>query len=162
MAQPKSESEASGESPRSRRSRARGAGSRRLGRRIAGGAVIVFLVYLIGVGVISVVPQVFWPEMAELDPAIGCEDGVRDLRTELLTFAGERVASAGGDPAALEAYFDRWDLRHRALEPRCQGDGHHAWTLLGRMRGRLESRLERFDAEEGALAREVDSTLARR
>lgn len=137
--------------------------SRSLGRRIATGLVVCGLVYLIGVGFVSVIPQVFWPEGADIDPAIGCADGLRDLRGELLAFAGEHVAAGGSDqPSRVRGYLQRWDLRHRGLEARCQSaDESDAWVRLGRMRERLQGTLERFDEEEGALARHVDSTLAR-
>lgn len=137
--------------------------SRSLGRRLATILVVCGLVYLIGVGFVSVIPQVFWPEAAEVDPSISCADGLRDLRAELLGWAGEHVASGGAeDPGPARARLSRWDLRHRGLETRCAAAGEEdAWVLLARMRERLQGTLERFDDEEGALARHVDSTLTR-
>lgn len=120
------------------------------------------LVYIVGVGFASVIPQVFWPRAAEVDPAITCAEGLRGLRGELLTRAGEHVAQGGAeDRHALAPYLREWDLRHRGLEARCDGPGRDAWVRLAQMRERLSATLERFDSEEGALARQVDSTLAR-
>lgn len=137
--------------------------SRSLGRRLAIGLVASLLLYLIGVGLVSVIPQVFWPEAAEIDASVRCADGLRDLRAELLAFAGEHVAAGGSErPGRVRDYLARWDLRHRGLEARCTGAGEdEAWVALGRMRERLQGTLERFDENEGALARSVDSTLAR-
>jgi hypothetical protein len=131
-----------------------------LGRRIATTVVVCGLAYLIIVGVASVVPQVFWPPKAAIDPAITCADGLRDLRAELLAFAGEHVTRGGSeDHETVRNFLGPWDLRHRGLEARCEGDERDAWVLLGRMRERLQGTLGRFDAEEGALARAVDLDL---
>lgn len=137
--------------------------SRSLGRRIAIGLVASSLAYLIGVGLISVVPQVFWPEAAEVDASVRCVDGLRELRRELLAFAGEHVAAGGSEqPRRVRDFLARWDLRHRGLEARCTSEAESdAWVALARMRERLQGTLERFDQNEGALARSVDSTLAR-
>ncbi len=146
--------ERSGESAESRRR------SRSLGRRLATGLVVCGLLYLIGVGLLSVIPQVFWPEAAEVDPSISCADGLRDLRAELLAFAGEHVARGGSDDReTVRNFLGPWDLRHRGLEERCEGDERDAWVRLGQMRERLQGTLYRFDAEEGALARAVDLDL---
>lgn len=156
MAERKSDDSPNPESTGDRRSRSQAG----LGRRIATIVVSSALVYIVTVGVISVVPQAFWPEAATLDPSITCAEGLRDLRAELLAFAGEHVASGGSERGEVVDRFLRpWDLRHRGLEGRCTGEAHHTWELLGRMRQRLESTLARFDAEEGALARAVDQTL---
>jgi hypothetical protein len=131
-----------------------------LGRRIATTVVVCGLAYLILVGIGSVVPQVFWPAKATIDPAITCDEGLRDLRAELLAFAGEHVARGGSaDRDAVRNFLGPWDLRHRGLEARCEGDERDAWVLLGQMRERLQGTLYRFDAEEGALARAVDLDL---
>ncbi len=136
--------------------------SRSLGRRIATVLVVCGLAYLVGVGLISVIPQVFWPEAAELPTSLSCADGVRELRDELLSFASDHVARAGSDDSReMRPFFERWDLRHRALEARCEGEEADAWVQLGQTRERLEATLQRFDAEEGALARQVDHTLTR-
>ena len=132
-----------------------------LGRGIASVVVLGFLLYLCGVGLYSVVPQVFWPEPGTVDPSVTCVAGLTDLRGDLFAQAGERVASAGGDQASLESWLHGWDRRHLALEARCAGGEHDAWELLGRTRQRLEGTLERFDATEGVLAREMDHTLTR-
>lgn len=129
---------------------------------IATVVVVAGLVYIIGVGFISVIPQVFWPEAADTDPAISCAEGLRGLRGELLARAGDHVREGGAEqPRSLRPFLNDWDLRHRGLERRCQGAGHDAWVRLGQMRGRLQATLERFDGEEGALARQLESTLAR-
>src|SRR5690606_10227867 len=123
--------------------------------------VVVFaLAYLVIVGVISVVPQVFWPTRAEIDPSVGCAEGVRELQDELLTFAGDHVAKGGSaEGGTVRDFLASWDLRYRGLEDRCAGDERRAWKLLGRMRERLQGTLERFDEEEGALARTIHSTI---
>ncbi len=157
MAQSKSDTTdppSAGRSPRGR--------SRSVGRAIATGIVVLGLVYIVGVGFISVIPQVFWPEAAPLEPGVSCTDGLRALKGELLDRAAARVGRTDTEePSDLRPYLEAWDRRHAALEPRCGGEGERAWVQLAQMRGRLQATLERFDAEEGALARDVESTLAR-
>lgn len=132
-----------------------------LGRGIASVVVLGGLLYLCGVGLYSVIPQVFWPEAGTVDESVSCVAGLTDLRGELFAGAGDRVANAGGDRASLESWLHGWDRRHLALEARCAGEEHDAWELLGRTRQRLEGTLTRFDATEGVLAREMDHTLSR-
>jgi len=134
--------------------------SRSLGRGIATAVVVAGLVYLCFVGFYSVIPQVFWPERGEAPDGVSCAAGLTDLRGELLARAGDRVASGGGDQASLTTWLDGWDRRHLALEARCDGERHDAWQVLGRLRQRLQGTLERFDAEEGGFARDMDSRLA--
>jgi hypothetical protein len=133
-----------------------------LGRRIATYVLIGGVLYLIAVSYVSVVPQVFWPKLDALDPAVECTDGLYDLRGELLSRAGDHISNGGatGDPGAL-AWLARWDRRHMAIESRCSGGERDAWRALGGMRERLESTLRRFDGAEGALARDIDEILAR-
>ncbi|HJL15713.1 MAG TPA: hypothetical protein RMH99_08660 [Sandaracinaceae bacterium LLY-WYZ-13_1] len=135
--------------------------SRIIGRGIATALVVALLGYLIVVGFTSVVPQVFWPEGAAMPASVSCTEGLRDLRGELLGRAGDRVASGGGDHEALRAWLAGWDRRHLGLEDRCEGEAHGAWEQLGRLRQRLQATLERFDADEGQLARDLNHTLAR-
>lgn len=132
-----------------------------LGRRIATVLVASGLTYLVTVGIVSVVPQVFWPEGDAIDPSITCAGGLRDLRDKLLAFAGEHVARGGSTDDTVEAFLAPWDRRYRGLEERCVGDEHDAWVLVGRLRERLQGTLARFDAQEGALARDMDRALAR-
>jgi hypothetical protein len=108
---------------------------------------------------------VFWPEKAELPRSTSCADGLDQLSDELLSFASDRVERGGSaDSRDMRPFFRRWDLRHRALEARCEGeesDLGDAWVQLGQTRERLEATLQRFDEEEGALARDVNHTLLR-
>jgi hypothetical protein len=131
----------------------------RIGRRFATLLYWALALYIVAVGVFSIVPQVFWPHTRALAESVTCVDGLTDLRGELLANAGQRVEQGGARPEALRTWLIDWDARHAALEARCGGQGHDAWVLLGRLRQRLESTLVRFDEEEGSLARDVDSAL---
>lgn len=135
----------------------------RLGRRIASFIALGGVVYLIAVGIVSVLPQVFSPERAELDPSLTCAQGLRDLRGEMLARMGDHVSSGGSeDDAWLRPWIEGWDRRYRGLEGRCEGEDREAWLLVGRMRERVAASLVRFDEEEGALARAADEHLDRR
>ncbi|GAB5541874.1 MAG: hypothetical protein RLO52_32560 [Sandaracinaceae bacterium] len=159
MAERETETDRAPEAPAAADTRP-GRRSRSLGRGIATSIVVAGLVYLCGVGFYSVIPQVFWPERGEAPEGLSCRDGLTDLRGELLSRAGDRVASGGGGAESLTRWLDDWDRRHLALEARCDGERHDAWQVLGRLRQRLQGTLERFDAEEGGFARDMDSRLA--
>ena len=139
---------ADNEAPNSQRS-----SGRSLGRKIAIGIVVSSIGYLIGVGLVSVIPQVFYPENADVPSEVSCAEGVRDLRADLLTHAAERVGAGEADPVALRSWFTAWDARYYAIESRCDGTDLERWTLVGRLRHRLQGTLERFDSAEGELAR---------
>lgn len=121
---------------------------------IAGG-----ILYLIGVGFYSVIPQVFFPPQAELPAGVTCANGVHALRSELLASAGARVEMGGdADPASLRRWLRDWDARYHALEARCSARELERWSLLGRLRRRLQGTLERYGREEGELVRAIEST----
>ncbi len=132
---------------------------RRTGRAIATTVVAGGILYLIGVGFYSVIPQIFDPPTAELPEELTCADGVDDLRDELLTRAGARVSAGGeADPTSLRAWLRGWDGRYHALEARCGAAEHERWSLLGRLRRRLQGTLERFDRDDGEIARAIGSS----
>lgn len=133
---------------------------RRLGRRIATLIVMSGIAYLIGVGLYSVIPQVFFPESTPPPDDLSCANGLNGLRDELLSEAGARVEETPNDPADLHGWLREWDRRHTGLESRCTGDEHDGWILLGQLRQRLEGTLERYDREEGELARAFDQILS--
>lgn len=125
-----------------------------LGRRIATAVVLGGIAYLIGVGIYSVIPQVFSPPTATLPDDLTCTDGLTDIRAELLSHAATRIEQGGSDsPDDLRAWLRGWDRHHAALETRCQGDELGRWEMLGLLRRRLQGTLERYDREVGELAR---------
>lgn len=133
-------------------------------RRIVTVLMASVIVYLCGVGLYSVVPQVFYPQTAEIPADLTCRDGLGRLRAELLTYSADRIRLPSDTEAApVAAFFAEWDPRYMGLESRCASDSEaEAWELLGRLRQRVEGTLERYDREEGELARAMDSTLAGR
>lgn len=133
---------------------------RSLGRRIATAIYWLLAFYIVGVGVYSIVPQVFYPPSVAPPEGTTCSEGLRSLHGELMAMAGDRVAAGSAHPASQARWMTDFDRRHAGLEARCTGQGHDAWVLLGRLRQRVASTLGRYDAEEGALAREMDDTLA--
>ncbi len=135
---------------------------RGLYRRVAGAFFASAIVYLIAVGLFSVIPQIFWPEHSELPEDVTCRAGLDELRGELLGYSAARVRDPA-DQTAPAPFFVGWDDRHVALMARCApGEERDAWELLGRMRQRVQGTLERYDREEAELARAMDSTLAAR
>lgn len=131
------------------------AAAARLGRRVAGGLYVVLCAYAIGAGLISVLPQIFWPaEAYGIAPADvareDCPPALRALRAELLDAAADAVRDPGG--GSMRPFLDGWDERHRALAPTC-GD-LPSYDLLARLRYGVEEHIQRFEAEEASLAAE--------
>ncbi|MGF1466308.1 MAG: hypothetical protein ACFCGT_09250 [Sandaracinaceae bacterium] len=131
-----------------------------LGARAAQLAVGVGILYLVGVGLLSVIPALFAPGAPPPATASSCTEGLRALEAELLARAAERMAKAGLQDDAHAPWLASWDLRHRSLGPLC--DRGRAWHLLHRLRHRLALTLDRVRAEEGGLVRSLDRALDRR
>ncbi len=123
----------------------------KLGRHFATALYWIVVAYATAAGFISVVPQVFWPAEAYRVPAEtppnGCGAAFRELHGDLL-----RLTETRHDPTSnpLAPFLRPWDERYRALESSC---GHlHSYTLLSRLRYRLEEDLLRFDTELAPLS----------
>lgn len=122
----------------------------RTGRRIAGALYVVLVVYVIGAGFVSAVPQIFWPGVALGIPQIEprhCTAEIEALRTDLLSTAGRHVREPGAEP--LRPFLDPWDERYRALEASC--GALPSYGLLARLRYRVEEHLLRFEADVASL-----------
>lgn len=130
------------------------------GRRIALGIYIVGLVYIIGVGLVSVIPQAFWPEK-ETDStrvAESCREGLGGLYMEVRQFVADAAAQPDSPPddRAKRSFFEDWDRRFAAYRERCD---KKACTMLDRYRYRSELSLDRLQREDEKLARSVESVL---
>lgn len=147
----------------------------RLVRRIFGALYVVLAFWVIGSGIVSVVPQIFWPGRAHGDagpPAEGCAAAIDALQTELLDRTGDAARDLDGrsptetDPAEIDrgAWLDTWDGRYRALEVPC---GHHrSYSLLARVRYGVEEHILRTITETAESAAEtrraIDAELQQR
>jgi hypothetical protein len=119
------------------------------------GIYSIALSYLVIVGFVSVIPQVFSPESDETFDA-ECADGLRLLHGELDQVRLEYLSSHVSDKVALREAFESWDLRLNALRKRCDEDQVH---LLDKYRHRVELNLQRYMREDAPLARQVAETL---
>jgi hypothetical protein len=122
------------------------------------------MIYASTAGLISILPQVFWPDHSSW--AAGavpehCATGLRQLKAELLTRASDRVAMAGHpDAASLDRWLRGWDDRYIALEKHCEaGPEGRAHATLGRLRHHTGTFLRKFDREEGRIARQLNREL---
>lgn len=123
-----------------------------LGRRIAIGAYLVALFWVIGSGLVSAISQVFWPEQAQ-PTGKDCATGLRELYQEI-NLLMEQQARLPTEP--LTTRYDEWDRRFAYYQNVCDDK---AATMLNRYRHRAEIELERFKREMTPLAREVDALL---
>lgn len=139
----------------------KGRGARRagrLGRRVALSLWAMAMLFMVVVGFMTVVPQVFHeePEGTDAQAAFAdrdCGETAEALTAMLLERGGEHVAEVR--PAGtLGPFFRRWDARYFAYRRHC---GESATSAeLARLRYRLELTLRRFDREEGAIVRKLD------
>jgi hypothetical protein len=126
-----------------------------LGRRLAVGIYSIALAYLVIVGFVSVIPQVFWPDSDDsFNPE--CTDGLKMLRNEVDRLRLSYLASNETDPTALRNALDSWDLRLSALARRCDEDQVH---LLNRYRHRVELSLQRSMREDAPIAKRVTEAI---
>ncbi len=139
----------------------RGRGARRagrLGRRVALTVWALAMSFMVVVGFMTVIPQVFFEEPEGTDEQMAfaegdCAETAETLTSMLLERGGEHVAEVR--PAGtLGPFFRRWDARYAAYQRHC---GESATgTELARLRYRIELTLRRFDREEGAIVRKLD------
>lgn len=137
---------------------------RTLGRKIALAVYWALAVFLVAVGYLSVVPQVFWPKYpasaARAMPE-DCHQGVRLLRDELSARSADFARRGGIDGEdAIDRWLRSWDDRHHAMSPRCRGAEREAWREAARLRHRIDATLRRNHRDHAALtaalARELD------
>lgn len=126
-----------------------------LGRRLAIGIYSIALTYLVIVGLVSVIPQVFWPESDESFD-LECADGLQLLRHEVDEVRLAYLETNETDPTDLASALESWDLRLNALAKRCEGDQVH---LLNHYRHRVELGLQRYMREDAPLANRVTEAL---
>lgn len=135
-------------------------GAPRIGRRIMSGVYALLVVYVIGSGIVSVVPQIFWPAEAHgvspAEPAEGCPAALLALEAELREHAADAARDLDGrssSPEASRAWLDTWDGRYRALEPSC--GRLRSYPLLARVRYAVEDSVLRSIADTAPTAAEA-------
>ncbi|UJR79808.1 Hypothetical protein I5071_18460 [Sandaracinus amylolyticus] len=119
---------------------------------------MVLVLYVIGAGVISVVPQIFWPAEAlgiAPDADAHCPTELDALRTDLLSEAGARVREPAAEPVRL--FLEPWDERYRALAASC--GALPSYALLARLRYRVEEHLLRYEADVASLDEDTRRAL---
>ena len=122
-----------------------------LGRILVIGVYVIALSYLVIVGFVSVIPQVFLPNKDESFD-VACDEGLRILYEDLDHMRVGYVSSNVIDPAALRAKLRPWDLRLNALRDRCN---ETKVNLLSKYRYRVELNLQEYMREDAPLAKTV-------
>lgn len=97
-----------------------------LGRRVAVGVYVLVATWVIGAGLRSVIPQVFWPEAGVRQVREPCAPALGLLADEL-----ERIATVRDEGARRERWRD-WDRRWLSLHETCSGEA--SLELLHRAR----------------------------
>ena len=133
----------------------------RLGKRVTVALYFALVVHVVGVGFVSVVPQVFWPERSaspsdlRAEGPAGCRVALVALQAELMEQTARDTAAEA--PRAPHAWLEGWDARYRSLASPC-GDVA-GYSLLARLRYAVEEHLSRFEAEVAPRASESRRAL---
>jgi hypothetical protein len=137
---------------------------RHTGRLVATGIVWLMIAYAVGIGLISVIPQVFWPTpSAAAEPVLSgsCDEALLTLERTLLERVSARFQPGREPPTEPDAvWLERWDGHYTALRSRCAHDDDHPYELLGRLRHRIGILLRRFEREQAPLIRRIERSLA--
>ncbi|MBX7193215.1 MAG: hypothetical protein K1X94_14270 [Sandaracinaceae bacterium] len=146
--------ETQGQSGAPEQDRARGPGRRvdpaLVGRRVALAIYAVLAVWVMGSGLASVVPQIFWPEASGPEVAMhssGCGAQIEALVTSL-----EEIALVRPESLRRER-FAAWDESYLAIEASCES--HPAYASLYHARYATQTAAERHDDELAPLLDEV-------
>ncbi len=139
-------------------------GSKRRGAGWYVGAAVFWLIafWIVGVGLASIIPEVFWPGGDASARAQGsCADTLRSLRSELLTRAGERMTHAPrpGEREELGIWLEAWDASLTGASPGCTVNEREAAGELARLRFGLSALIQRFDREQTPHIRKIDALL---
>jgi hypothetical protein len=142
-------------------------GSEGTKRRGAGwyvGAAVFWLLafWLVGVGLASIIPEIFWPGGDPSASAQGsCDDTLRELRDELLTRASKSIerAATRGEREELSAWLEAWDHRLQGANATCNQTERKAVTELARLRFGMSGLIQRFDLEQTPHIKKIDALL---
>lgn len=131
---------------------AAGRGARRLdpalvGRRVALALYAVLAVWVMGSGLVSVVPQIFWPHSGVIRPTADCTLEIDALLTSL-----EDTVTVRPELARRER-FAAWDERYLSLAGSCET--RPGYAQLYRARYAAETAAARHDDQLAPLLDEV-------
>lgn len=128
------------------------------------GAAVFWLLafWLVGVGLASIIPEIFWPGGDPSASAQGsCAETLREMREELLTRASESFARAAmpGEREELSAWLEAWDHRLQGANATCNETERKASTELARLRFGMSGLIQRFDLEQTPHIKKIDALL---
>jgi hypothetical protein len=134
---------------------------RSAGWYVGAAAFWLLAVWLITVGLASIIPQIFWPS-GEAAAQGSCAPSLRGLSEELLRQTSQSMAAAAshGDREKLEAWLADWDHRLLLARPTCNHQEQPAWAELLRLRHGMHALIERFDRDEAPRIRKLDALLS--
>lgn len=119
-------------------------------------------VWIVTVGLASIIPQIFWPEAGSDTPqAANCGTVLTMLEDELLAHIGENILSARRphQREELSRWLEAWDLRLLGAQPTCGGNETKALTELSRLRHGLRGLVDRFDREQAPRIERIHALL---
>ncbi len=118
-----------------------------VGRRVALALYVVLAVWVMGSGLVSVVPQIFSPAAPEQHAVSDCAPEIEALVTSL-----EEISAVRPEPLRRER-FAAWDTRYLAIATACERET--AYGTLYRARYAAATAADRHDDELAPLLDEV-------
>jgi len=128
------------------------------------GAAVFWLIalWIVTVGLASIIPEIFWPGGHASATAQGsCADALRALEQELMARSSQSVAQAAGlgEREELWAWLEAWDRRLQGETAACTENERKAATELSRLRFGMSGLIQRFDREQTPHIRKIDALL---
>jgi hypothetical protein len=131
----------------------------RLGRRVGIALVWMSLCFVIGVSALSIIPSLFWPDLAPRPPQVPTERCAQQIAALDRDLREDAAARLRGEPRAkLGVWLREWDGRYMTLAGGC-GPLEGARKDLYKLRNGLESLLQRYENGAGKTQRRIQDAL---
>jgi hypothetical protein len=131
----------------------------RLGRRIGITLVWMSLCFVIGASSLSIIPSLFWPELAPRPPQVPTEQCAQQIAALDRELREDAAARLRGEPRAkLGVWLREWDGRYMTLSGGC-GPLEATRKDLYKLRNGLESLLQRYESGAGKTQRRIQNAL---
>ena len=118
-----------------------------IGRRVALALYVLLAVWVMGSGLVSVVPQIFWPARPAQHAVADCGPEIESLAVSL-----EEITALRPEPLRRER-FAAWDTRYLAIAEACEREP--SYSTLYRARYAAATAADRHDDELAPLLDEV-------
>jgi hypothetical protein len=136
-----------------------GAQGGRVGRRVGITLVWISLCYVVGASASSIIPSLFWPDLAPRPPRVPTERCAHEIAALDRALRDGAAARLRGDQRVkLGVWLREWDGRYMTLTGGC-GPLEGARKDLYKLRNDLEALLQRYDNNAGKTQQRIEHAL---